>query len=158
MPGPIGVGRKIARTYTAYRREQAVANAVERGGGRTLADDVTDVGRGRSLFGSRAVSAASRTSESSINEDAYYSMAISMCGNAGQVAIIESMGVSAFSEAGTAHNDGGDAGDTLIFLCPYPEAVEDILGEVGGEMADDIENQWDSIDEEEEEEEEEGPF
>lgn len=143
MPGPIGVGKKITRTVTAYRRKKAVTRGVsQEDEGRDLVDNVNDYQTVKAMWKS---SGPAEPELPQVNgyENFYYAWALEMCANAGQEAIIEGMGQGAFSEAAMDHNDGGDASDMLLFLCPHPEAVGDILMEVGGEIGDEVEMQWD---------------
>lgn len=60
-----------------------------------------------------------------------YDTALTMCGNEGQVSIIEQMGFGAFKEAAEYALGGDDAVDVLEGLCSHPEAVSEILAEAG---------------------------
>lgn len=147
MPGPIGVGKKILRTAARRRvASNVVKNAGARseagGGGRSLFDNAQDLRSVERMHATRAAQSAQESIEISTYEESFYDMALDMCENDGQKAIIEEMGPEAFSAAATAHNEGGDAVDELIALCPHPEVVEDILSEVGSAIADEIESQW----------------
>lgn len=60
-----------------------------------------------------------------------YDTALSMCGNEGQVTIIEMMGYQAFLDAAFFALEGEDAVATLEGLASHPEAVTEILEEAG---------------------------
>lgn len=62
--------------------------------------------------------------------------AVDLCGNEGQVSIIDQMGLDAFYEACFEAINEGDAVDALMGLCPYPDAVGEILEEAGGVIND----------------------
>lgn len=68
--------------------------------------------------------------------DESFSIAISMCGNSGQVSIIERTGYQAFYEAVVDAMEGGDPHGVLVDACPYPDAVELILEEAAQHIAD----------------------
>lgn len=63
--------------------------------------------------------------------DAGYNLAMDMCGNDGQVSIIDMTGYDAFYECAesAAEANRGDGYDILLAACPYPEAVTEILFE-----------------------------
>lgn len=71
--------------------------------------------------------------EAAISEaaDTGYDTAMNMCGNDGQVSIIDMTGYDAFYEAAEqmamAHSD--EALGIVVSACPYPEAVTEILEE-----------------------------
>lgn len=142
MPGPIGIGGKIVRTAVARQRNQAVLRGGERSEGRSAIDDVQDYRQARSLLSRRGTASVGESREIATYEESFYSMAIEMCANEGQKAIIQSMGMSAFSQAATAHSEGGDAVGELLALCPHEEVVGEILMEVGSAIADEVESQW----------------
>lgn len=56
--------------------------------------------------------------------------AISMCGNNGQIAIIEGMEWD-FHNAAEYAAAGGDVAEYLMDVCPYPDAVSEILETAG---------------------------
>lgn len=58
-----------------------------------------------------------------------YDTAMSMCGNEGQVSVIDMTGFEAFVEAAEAAADERNGLDVLISACPYPDAVSIILEE-----------------------------
>lgn len=64
--------------------------------------------------------------------DEAFMMALDMCGNSGQVSIIERTGYQAFYEAVREALGDGDPFDVLMSACPHPEAVGEILEEVAG--------------------------
>lgn len=142
MPGPIGIGKKTLRTAVAAKRNRAAIDAGRREEGRTLMDNVQDYRTVKKVFTSHAASDYDGAESITASEPFFYSMAMDMCGNEGQRAIIASMGSGAFHEAANQHNEGGDAVGELLALCPHPEAVEEILMDVGSAIADEVEAQW----------------
>lgn len=63
--------------------------------------------------------------------DAGYNLAMDMCGNDGQVSVIDMTGYDAFYECAesAAEANRGDGYEILLSACPYPEAVTEILFE-----------------------------
>ena len=59
--------------------------------------------------------------------DQAFMVALAMCGNAGQVSIIEQTGYQAFYEAVDAAYSLNYPLDILVSACPYPEVVGEIL-------------------------------
>lgn len=147
MPGPIGVGKKILRTVARRRiaKETAKDTGAKREArrdGRSLADDFQDINSLKKFMSSLSAPKDPYFNYQEAGIDSYYQMALELCGNAGQEAIIKEMTPIAFESAADAHMEGGDAIGELIALCPHPEAVELILEEVGSVIADDVESSW----------------
>lgn len=68
-----------------------------------------------------------------------YEVAMDMCGNEGQISVIEMTGESAFYEAAeAAATAGGGTYEILVAACPYPEAVDQILQEAAATILDHI--------------------
>ena len=73
-----------------------------------------------------------------------YDTAISMCGNDGQVSIIE-MTEPGFNEAALEAMYQGDPLGPLVSACPYPEAVGEILEEAAMAMYDAAEDRMGKV-------------
>lgn len=69
-----------------------------------------------------------------------FEMALDMCGNLGQVSVIEQTGFDAFYQGAMNVVEGGESSSALYAACPYPDAVGEILDEVSMEMDDYIQN------------------
>lgn len=65
-----------------------------------------------------------------------YEAAIDMCGNDGQVSVIEMTGDGAFYDAAEEAAGEGDPYAVLMAACPYPEAVGEILAEAAAIIED----------------------
>lgn len=63
-------------------------------------------------------------------------MAIDMCGNDGQISVIERTEDGYHRAAESALAGSGSAEMTLRAYCPYPEAVSEILGETAQVIED----------------------
>ena len=61
-----------------------------------------------------------------------YNTAVDMCGNNGQVAVIDLTGYDAFHAAAELCYNGEDGLGHLMMVCPYPDAVGMILEESYG--------------------------
>lgn len=83
--------------------------------------------------------------------DEAFSMALDLCGNEGQVSVIEMTGMEAFIEAARAAWHENDPFTVLLEACPYPEAVTLILEEVAMFMGYRAEEIAEEIAEEQEE-------
>lgn len=79
--------------------------------------------------------------------EAGYENALAMCGNDGQVSVIEMTGFDAFLAAAEAiAAEQGDPSQILRAACPYPEAVGQILDESAGVMEEIISDGFESGD------------
>lgn len=67
---------------------------------------------------------------------AVYGIALEMCGNAGQRAIIEDIGAQGYNDALAEALEGGDAVAVLMDMASHPDAVEEILAETGTMLND----------------------
>lgn len=74
-----------------------------------------------------------------------YNTAMDMCGNDGQVSVIDMTGVDAFHDAAEAAATNGDAARVLVSACPYPEAVHEILDEAAAVIEGIISDATDGI-------------
>ena len=94
----------------------------------------------RSLFGGlvrRAISSSNIGTAYGLAGEAAemgFDLALSMCGNPGQVSVIEQTGFDAFYEGARDVLEGGDSSGAIYAACPYPDAVGEILDAAAEEI------------------------
>jgi hypothetical protein len=68
-----------------------------------------------------------------------YEYSLAMVGNAGQLTIITAIGEAGYQEAAELdYDESSEAGETLYYMASHPEAVIEIIAEVGANMTEEI--------------------